>query len=472
MIGGTFATLLRAAQRADADAFDTLWRDLNPVLLRYLRSIVTDPRSDPEALAADTWVDVSRRLTGFHGDETAWRCWVLRRARRRARSDARRLRWADTVRPAASPGSAPTASTADEPGVMASVVPLRARTTLQDVVTSFALDLLAPLPHLDREVLVLRAAGGLPVDDAARVVGRGRQAVRAAGHRASVAVARSPEWGPPAPVAAAELHAAVEHVLAGAAVPEDSPTEVLRLADVTGALAAAPTPAELVGSGPAYAAFYRFVARGGRHRVTRPVVPVFGVRIATGFAVGAVALGGTAAVAYAGALPGPLQEVAHDLFRAPARDSGSPAQHPDHPARGQTPDGGTGGGSDGVAGVIGTGSPSSPAATTAARRSTPPSRSAAPTQGVLAPTTDVPSPTDLPSPSDLPAGSPTDAPGSVTPTDSGTTSSGAPSPSGGTSQSPSPSRGGTHSKTKPPKTPHPAPPARAQAPAGQPAVSP
>jgi RNA polymerase sigma-70 factor, ECF subfamily len=36
VIGEDFASVLARAQRGDEEAFESLWRDLNPALLRYL----------------------------------------------------------------------------------------------------------------------------------------------------------------------------------------------------------------------------------------------------------------------------------------------------------------------------------------------------------------------------------------------------------------------------------------------------
>jgi hypothetical protein len=43
-----------------------LWRDVNPVLLRYLRVAAPGAAED---VAAETWVQVIRGLPGFCGDE-------------------------------------------------------------------------------------------------------------------------------------------------------------------------------------------------------------------------------------------------------------------------------------------------------------------------------------------------------------------------------------------------------------------
>jgi RNA polymerase sigma factor (sigma-70 family) len=81
MIGPLFPELLAAAQSGDEQAFAVLWRDLQPVVLRYFRVVARDAADD---LAADTWVSVIRRLGRFRGDERAFRAWLFTVARHRA----------------------------------------------------------------------------------------------------------------------------------------------------------------------------------------------------------------------------------------------------------------------------------------------------------------------------------------------------------------------------------------------------
>ena len=86
VIGEDFPTVLARAQQGDEEAFETLWRDLNPALLRYL-SVNGEPAED---VASDTWATVVKGLRRFKGDESAWRAWVFITARRRAVDAGRR----------------------------------------------------------------------------------------------------------------------------------------------------------------------------------------------------------------------------------------------------------------------------------------------------------------------------------------------------------------------------------------------
>src|SRR5260370_11743345 len=78
VIGEEFAAVLAAAQDGSEAAFSVLWRDVNPALLRYLRVAAPGAAED---VAAETWVQVVRGLSGFPGGEPAWPARVFSTAR-------------------------------------------------------------------------------------------------------------------------------------------------------------------------------------------------------------------------------------------------------------------------------------------------------------------------------------------------------------------------------------------------------
>lgn len=92
MIGsGDFETTLAAARAGAEWAWRNLYRDLAPVVLRYLRA---RGAPEPEDLTGDVFVQVVRKLEQFSGDEGDLRGWVITIAHHRlidsARSRARR----------------------------------------------------------------------------------------------------------------------------------------------------------------------------------------------------------------------------------------------------------------------------------------------------------------------------------------------------------------------------------------------
>jgi RNA polymerase sigma-70 factor, ECF subfamily len=168
VIGATFQAVLAAAQAGDEGAFSVLWRDANPVLLRYLRVMAPGVAED---VAADCWVQVVRGLAGFRGDESAWRAWLFTTARRRVIDDARyRAR-----RPVSPVAEVPTAATPLSPDT--------ADVVLERLSTAAAIALVSALPQLQAEVILLRVLAGLDNDATARLLGRSPGAVRVAAHR-------------------------------------------------------------------------------------------------------------------------------------------------------------------------------------------------------------------------------------------------------------------------------------------------
>jgi RNA polymerase sigma-70 factor (ECF subfamily) len=81
------AAALSAAQDGDAKGFATLWRALQPGVLRYLRVVVGDRAEDA---ASETWLQVIRDLHRFHGGPADFRGWLFRIARHRGIDEQRR----------------------------------------------------------------------------------------------------------------------------------------------------------------------------------------------------------------------------------------------------------------------------------------------------------------------------------------------------------------------------------------------
>lgn len=163
-----FGRLLAAAQNGDEDAFAVIWRRFNPQLLRYMRVIAGGMADD---LTADTWLQVTRKMLSFEGDETAFRAWIYTIARNR-HIDWRR----QASRRAESPvefESLERRAGSEDP-----VATVEAK-----ISTDSALALIATLPDGQAEAVMLRAVAGLPVAAAAEVMGRPPGTVRVLCHR-------------------------------------------------------------------------------------------------------------------------------------------------------------------------------------------------------------------------------------------------------------------------------------------------
>jgi RNA polymerase sigma-70 factor (ECF subfamily) len=168
--------LVARAQRGDSDAFRTLYRDTQPRLLRYLRAIVSN---DAEDIASETWLQVTRDLKTFHGDDDGFRGWVTTIARHRALDHKR----ATSRRPPAIP--VPAEDLASLPATDDT-----AARALDSVATTSAVRLIATLPPDQAEAVLLRAVIGLDATTAARVLGKRPGAVRTAAYRGLRTLAR------------------------------------------------------------------------------------------------------------------------------------------------------------------------------------------------------------------------------------------------------------------------------------------
>jgi RNA polymerase sigma-70 factor (ECF subfamily) len=168
VIGDGFEAVLKAAQGGSGEAFSQLWRDGNPALLRYLRVIVPEAAED---VAADTWIYVVRGLVDFRGNEQEWRAWLFTTARRRAIDERRRIM------------RRPTAPLAEVASDRLPVSADAADEAIEHMATRSVMALVARLPPLQAEVILLRVVAGLDNEAVARLVGRKPGAVRVAAHR-------------------------------------------------------------------------------------------------------------------------------------------------------------------------------------------------------------------------------------------------------------------------------------------------
>ena len=164
------------AQRGDSEAFRALYRDTQPRLLRYLRALAGD---DAEDIASETWLQATRDLPTFHGNDDGFRGWITTIARHRALDHKR----ATSRRPPATPVPA------EDLAGLAATDDTAAR-ALDSVATTSAARLIAHLPPDQAEAVLLRAVIGLDATTAAHVLGKRPGAVRTAAYRGLRTLAR------------------------------------------------------------------------------------------------------------------------------------------------------------------------------------------------------------------------------------------------------------------------------------------
>jgi RNA polymerase sigma-70 factor (ECF subfamily) len=168
VVGDDFARVLAKAQGGSEEQFAVLWRDANPALIRDLRVLAPQNAED---IAAETWVHVVRGLPRFVGDEAGWRAWLFTTARRRL-IDQARLRQRH-----------PAESLEDVSSVDMPRTPDAAQIALDNLATKSAVALLAQLPPLQAEVIMLRVVAGLDTEAVADLLGKTPGNVRVMAHR-------------------------------------------------------------------------------------------------------------------------------------------------------------------------------------------------------------------------------------------------------------------------------------------------
>jgi RNA polymerase sigma-70 factor (ECF subfamily) len=160
--------LVARAAAGDEVAFVTLYRDLQPRLLRYATSLVG---ADADDVTSEAWLQIVRDLPGFVGDLEGFRGWTARIVRNRAmdwlRSGARR-----PARPTPG-GDLPELAATDD----------TAASALDHLSTQAAIRLIAALPREQSEAVLLRAVVGLDAKSAGEVLGKSPAAVRVSSHR-------------------------------------------------------------------------------------------------------------------------------------------------------------------------------------------------------------------------------------------------------------------------------------------------
>jgi RNA polymerase sigma-70 factor, ECF subfamily len=177
MLNAGFAETLVRARSGDDDAFAIIYGDLQPALLRYSQAHA--PRL-AEDITADVWLQVTRSLDRFVGDEQEFRAWIFAIARNKiidqVRHDARR----------------PTILFGDTEEINGNGNGARdpAEDYEEDEATRRALALVRTLPSAQAEVILLRVVAGLDPAYVARLLGKTPGAVRVLSHRGLRRLAR------------------------------------------------------------------------------------------------------------------------------------------------------------------------------------------------------------------------------------------------------------------------------------------
>jgi RNA polymerase sigma-70 factor (ECF subfamily) len=165
---GDLTSLVLQAQQGDEPAFRSLYRSLNPALLRYAAVIVGQ---DAEDVVAESWLQIARDLLRFEGDGPAFRRFAVTVTRNRARDLLRRKgsRVQEISLPTAElpePRTAPKGSAMDAAEIVGAKLSARE-----------AVALVATLPKLQAEAVMLRVVLDMDTKSAAEILGKRPSAV-------------------------------------------------------------------------------------------------------------------------------------------------------------------------------------------------------------------------------------------------------------------------------------------------------
>jgi RNA polymerase sigma factor (sigma-70 family) len=164
VLGSDFPRVLHNARAGDAQAWEELYRNLAPIVLGYLR---TRGAREPEDLTGEVFVAVVKNLGRFHGDEHAFRTWVLTIAHRRL---------VDHLRRAAGPVEEVTGLDIPAAAIPTGDVEAEALDLLE---VSRIRELLSSLSPDQQDVLLLRILGDQTIEDVAKILNKRPGAVKA-----------------------------------------------------------------------------------------------------------------------------------------------------------------------------------------------------------------------------------------------------------------------------------------------------
>ncbi|MGI8667015.1 MAG: RNA polymerase sigma factor [Jatrophihabitans sp.] len=175
LILDALSAAVHEAQQGGEHAFSTMYRTVQPGLLRYLTALVG---AEAEDVASETWLQVCRDLHTFSGDGDGFRGWVATIGRHRA-LDHIRARGRRPADPYPAEALVTIASTEDTAAAAAEALS-----------TAAALSLIGSLPVDQAEAVLLRTVVGLDAVSTGRVLGKRPGAVRMSTHRGLRSLAR------------------------------------------------------------------------------------------------------------------------------------------------------------------------------------------------------------------------------------------------------------------------------------------
>lgn len=176
-IGSTFDVLLSAARANAPWAFERIYKELAPAVHGYLR---LQGSTEPDDLTSEVFLGTFKGLSGFNGDESAFRSWVFTIAHRRLVDERRR--YVRRPSPVANHARAPETTGGD---VEDDALGLLAEQRVRRLCESLSPD--------HRDVLLLRLVAGFTIEQIAETLGRTPASVKAIQRRGLASIRRQLE---------------------------------------------------------------------------------------------------------------------------------------------------------------------------------------------------------------------------------------------------------------------------------------
>lgn len=183
-LGTSFNSVLEAARTGADWAWTSLYRDVAPVVLGYLRA---QGSRDPEDLTGEVFLQVVKALSSFQGEEGEFRSWVFVIAHRKLIDERRYYgrRPVQAAEPATLELQGRSGNAEEE--------------ALEQLSTAELKRLMETLSADQRDVLLLRVLGDMKVEDVAKAIGKSASAVQALQKRGLTRLAKSLSASPAPP---------------------------------------------------------------------------------------------------------------------------------------------------------------------------------------------------------------------------------------------------------------------------------
>ena len=173
-------SLVRRAQQRDQQAFTQLYEEYFDKIYRYV-AIRIGNKTEAEDITQQVFVNALQSISSFRWRGIPFSAWLFRIAHNQVVDYLRKKTKQATV-----PIDESKASSGDDPQWLVE----------QNLDTEQLLSVTKRLTEAQREVISLRFAGGLPIAQAAKIMGKSQGAIKALQHSAIVALRKVLSVGP------------------------------------------------------------------------------------------------------------------------------------------------------------------------------------------------------------------------------------------------------------------------------------